>query len=112
MRLSVMATYRPLFQKPEPRRRVKARKNRHESAVKQSVRAQCVERDGYCLVGPLTSLGDCEGPSEWAHFHSHRRSKTRGQPAEERHTVEGSGMMCRRHHKLYDAKRFDLKDLA
>lgn len=100
--------------KPEPRKRSKRRKDRQEKAVKTTVREQCVERDGYCLIatrlpaGLRAVLGPCSGPSEWAHVGTHRRFRTRGQAPESRHTVKGSGMLCEKHHKAYDAHRFDI----
>lgn len=93
--------------------RLKAKRKRHESQVKKSVREQTVERDGDCLIAsrllaPLrTLLGPCDGPSEWAHIGTHRRARTRGQAAERRHTTAGSGMLCQKHHQAYDAYQFD-----
>jgi hypothetical protein len=101
------------FPKPEPHKRVKARKDRHEAAVKKAVREKTVERDGYCLIAsrlPVSLsalLGPCEGPSEWAHIGKQRRARTRGQAPEQRHTTAGSGQMCQKHHRAYDAHQFD-----
>ena len=96
--------------KPEPRKRVKARRKRQEATVATGVRAQCVERDGYCLLRARVfgGFGRCLGPSEWAHIGTHRRAHTRGQAAARRHTTAGSGMLCQRHHAAYDAHEFDL----
>lgn len=47
-------------------------------------------------------FGQCDGPSEWAHFDALKRARTRGRPPEERHTTAGSLMLCRRHHDAYD----------
>jgi hypothetical protein len=91
--------------KPEPRKRAKARRRRREVAVIKDVRAAVAERDGSCrlLGGPF---GPCTAVSEWAHFGSHRRSATRGMDPEERHTSEGSLMLCGGpaggHHHAYD----------
>lgn len=99
--------------KPEPRKRTKGRRERVEARVKKSVREQTVERDGYCLIATrlpralAVLLGPCEGESEWAHVGRHRRCFTRGQQAEERHTTKGSGQLCRKHHRDYDAHKFD-----
>jgi hypothetical protein len=82
--------------KGTPRKRVKGRKQRAERAVKQSVRAACVERDGRCRM----SGEDCDGPSEWAHLAGYRRSQTRGMGPEERHDTRTSLMLCRRHHAM------------
>jgi len=99
--------------KPTPHRRVKARRQRQASQVTRSIRAQCVDRDGYCLLGPVRPMafagyGVCEGPSEWAHIGQHRRSKTRGMAPERRHTTKGSAMLCQRHHHALDQHEFDL----
>lgn len=86
--------------KGEPRKRRKGREKRRESTVAEAVRAECVERDGYCRYGDRT---DCDGPSEWAHLEDKKRARTRGQAPEVRHTTEKSMMLCHRHHALYDA---------
>jgi hypothetical protein len=99
--------------KPEPRKRVKARKQRQEAKVVKSVRAQCVERDGYCAtVTKQTNAADawtwmiqCDGVSEWAHLGDKKRFKTRGQAPEIRHTTAGSLMLCTKHHDDYDEGR-------
>jgi hypothetical protein len=100
--------------KPEPRKRVKGRKQRHAAKVVKSVRAQCVERDGYCKAGAAIRtqpwlesqrLGTCEGVSEWAHLGDKKRFKTRGQAPEIRHTTAGSLMLCTKHHDDYDEGR-------
>ena len=78
-------------------------RNAREGHVKAVVRAECVARDGYCRAQGH-GVGECDGPSEWAHFHSHRRSKTLGQEPEERHTKQGSLMLCKRHHQMYDGQ--------
>jgi hypothetical protein len=113
------------FPKPEPRSRVKRRARREAAAVVRDVRAQCVERDGHCRLlrdsfdgGWCYSCVPCEsgrasaGPSEWAHLHSHRRSKTRGQAPEDRHTTQGSLMLCRSAHRAYDAHRLEIEPLT
>ena len=100
--------------KPEPRKRSKRRRQRTEAKVKTSVRQQCVDRDGYCAIDKRADavtqlLMPCDGPSEWAHIGRHRRSVTRGMAPERRHTTAGSAMLCRRHHRAYDAHQFDIK---
>jgi hypothetical protein len=101
--------------KPEPRKRTKARRDRQESKVKKTVRAQCVERDGDCLIfsrlpaSLRVLLGPCEGQSEWAHIGRHRRFLTRKMEAERRHTTKGSGQLCQKHHQAYDAHLFDFE---
>lgn len=95
-------------------KRQKAKRKRLESKQVKSVRAECVERDVYCLIRTRAthfdkfSLDQCRGPSEWAHFGKHRRCHTRGQAPTERHTTAGSGMLCQRHHRAYDAHEFDV----
>lgn len=79
--------------------RLKRRKVRAEKPVVQRVRAECVERDGDCLV--LTRIGivdECEGESQWAHFSGHRRSQTRKMAPEKRHDSRWTGMLCTFHH--------------
>lgn len=101
--------------KPPPRKRLKARGDRAEAKVKKAVRAECVTRDGHCLIytrlpGSIAVLlGPCDGESQWAHVGRHRRCFTRGLPPEERHTTAGSGMLCDRHHDAYDAHEFDFE---
>jgi hypothetical protein len=102
----------PAIPRPEPRKRVKARKQRHAARVVKSIRAQCVERDGHCRAARdlgVTYGCDwflfCDGPSEWAHLGEKRRFKTRGQTPERRHTTAGSLMLCQHHHRAYDAAR-------
>jgi hypothetical protein len=89
----------------------KRRRDRLEAAVIEEVRAQCVARDGFCRWTGA-GLGACAGPSEWAHFNEKKRFKTRGMDPRERHTTAGSLMMCRRHHRLYDAGRMQVEPLT
>lgn len=100
--------------KPEPRKRSKRRRQHGEKKVERSVRQQCVERDSYCAIDKRADaitqlLMPCEGPSEWAHIGRHRRSLTRGMAPERRHTTAGSAMLCRKHHRAYDAHEFDIR---
>jgi hypothetical protein len=82
-------------------KRLKGRKARTEAKVKRTVRAACVERDGYCLVQRVPGVfANCKGPSEWAHLAGHRRSQTVGMPATYRHNTAWTAMLCNRHHKL------------
>jgi hypothetical protein len=100
-----MGQYGHACPKPEKRARAKARVKRQASAVEQRVRAQVVARDGDCRVGASgwpAVFGPCGGESEWAHLEDKRRFKTRGQPAEVRHTTAGSLMLCTAHHRAYD----------
>ena len=101
------------FPKPEPRVLAKARKRTAEEATQRRIRALVKARDGYCrLVKALPVrmrsdriegvVGPCEGPSEWAHLSSHRRSRTLGQAPEARHLATQTVMLCKRHHRLFD----------
>lgn len=101
--------------KPISRKRLKGRKDRAEAKVKKSVRAQCVDRDGYCRVGDWERNPDdwhadvlagdaCEGPSQWCHMKTHRRSATRGQAPMRRHTTAASFIGCQKHHAQYDGR--------
>lgn len=100
------------FPKPEKRRTTKRRKARAEAVVVKRVRGLCIGRDGYCRVAldirlpfSLSILG-CAGQSEWSHFGTKRRARTLGQEPEERHTTAGTLMLCRKHHRKYDAGLF------
>jgi hypothetical protein len=84
------------------RKAEKAKAKRVEKKVTVDVRAQCVVRDCGCRAD--YDCGPCFGPLEWAHLHAKRRSKTRGQPPEVRHTTADSLMLCRRHHARYDGR--------
>lgn len=84
------------------RQRLKGRKDRDEAKVKRAVRAECVERDGHCLVLKL-GLPGCKGRSTWAHLAGHRRSQTRGLPPTVRHDSRWTAMLCLRHHKQEEA---------
>ncbi len=115
--------------KPESRKRVKGWKDRAEAKQIKTVRATCVERDGKCrvfktltgehggwaILGALVQLEMeylCDGPSEWAHMHSRRRSQTRNQSPEQRHDTAHSLMLCRFHHAEYDAHRLHITALT
>lgn len=94
--------------KGDSRKRVKGRKDRSEAKVKRAVRAECMARDGYCLVLTRLNLPGCKGPSTWAHFSGHRRSQTRGMSPERRHSSLFSGMLCERHHKQEESGQFQV----
>jgi hypothetical protein len=107
--------------KPVTRRRLKGRQARAEAQVKRKIRAVCVQRDGHCRAGGFNGLKDqrselfwpnCSYQSEWAHLHSRRRSKTRGQAPEIRHDTRHSLMLCRFHHAEYDQHRLQITDLS
>lgn len=82
-------------------RRAKAAKDKRVAA---KVRAVVAERDGYCRLSERDDCFGCDGVSEWAHMHEERRSKTRGLPPDQRHTTQGSLMLCKRHHDRYDGR--------
>ena len=101
--------------KGTPRKTLARRQQREEDKVKREVRAKCVERDGRCRIASWEDHPEdwhadalehvCEGPSEWAHFKSHRRSKTIGQAPETRHTTAASAMLCQLAHDQYDGRQ-------
>lgn len=67
------------------------------------VREECVDRDGHCRLAPAQHLfGPCRGPSQWSHRAGRKRSQTRGEAPERRHTTADSMMQCQRHHELYE----------
>lgn len=88
-----------------PTARYRAKRRRAEQPVVKSVRAKCVERDGYCR---LMGLSPCAGPSQWMHLGEKKRARTRGMRPEQRHTTAGTAMGCERHHGLYDTGQIEL----
>jgi hypothetical protein len=94
-----------------PTARARARKVHAETPVIKRVRQQCVRRDGYCRIGkaPVATVGECGGPSEWAHVGAKKRARTRGQVPELRHDRRHSLMGCQRHHRLYDAGELQIE---
>lgn len=105
--------YSQLAQSKGPTRKtLKGRKRRAEDKVKGLVRAHVEARDGFCVLNRLGygdvlagDLGDCEGFSEWAHTAAKRRSQTRNQAPEIRHTTHDSFKACTKHHDMYDGRR-------
>src|SRR3990167_1855659 len=95
------------LKKPEPRKRIKGRKDRRESQVKQQVRALCVARDGDCRMAGI-SWHVCGGASEWAHLGDKKRARTRGMKPEIRHTTDGSLMLCTTAHQDNDQGRMHI----
>lgn len=92
------------FPKPEPLKRTKARKARTEAKVIAQVKLAVMERDGSCRMA-VTGVGACAGVLDWAHLPQWRRSATRGKPATERHTTQGTVLLCRKHHEMLDGQR-------
>lgn len=113
-----------MFPKPEPRDKQKAREKRAEAVVISEVRKLVSDRDHYCRLYWFTQetrhaiedlFGPCAGKSEWAHMGDHRRFKTRGKEPEERHTTNGSLMLCEAHHRGargYDTNYFSIEPLT
>lgn len=102
-----MGEWAPLW-KPEPRKKIKARKDRAEAEVKKRNRAIVAERDGYCRLGTRAAravFGDCQGFSEWNHLW--KRSRSRNVDSEERHATGVTAMHCQRHH--YDVDHYVIK---
>ena len=79
-----------------------------ERAVIAKVRLLVDARDGYCRIAKhlpeSACLGACSGSSQWAHLGQSRRCYTRKMDPTLRHTVEGTVMLCARHHALYDGQ--------
>lgn len=108
--------------KPEPRKKQKGREDRLEAKVIKEQRAETVDRDDYCRLHyhdaemrakVVAMFGSCKGPSEWSHYNrTHRRSKTVGQPPEERHQRKHSLMLCDYHANQYDENRMDIEELT
>jgi hypothetical protein len=84
------------------RKAEKAKAGRAEKRVKTDVRDCRLQNLSDRYEG--TSDFTCDGPPEWAHLQAKRRSKTRGQPPDVRHTTEDSLILCRRHHARYDGR--------
>lgn len=123
------------YSKPLPRKvrkpkgvtaKYRAKRKRKDDAVAGVVRADVDERDGYCRIGmsrsgdqAMMSPGDaiviglyqdawggkCAGSSEWCHMHVKRRSQTRNQAPEVRHTTAHSFKGCQFHHDCYDGRQ-------
>lgn len=91
------------------RKRLKGRKDRDEAKVKKAVRAECVTRDGYCLVQTRVGIQDeCKGRSVWSHLRGHRRSRTRGMAPEKRHDTRFTAMLCQRHDRLEETGKYEV----
>ena len=105
---------RRVRKKPGPTAKARAKRARAEAPIKKTVRAACVERDGYCVIWgqrPYRDIGgatifmsgyECDGPPQWTHMHSRRRSQPRNQAPEMRHDTAHSFMACQKHHDQYD----------
>jgi hypothetical protein len=114
-----------LLPKGKTRKQLKAREDRVETKVKHAVRAQVFAREGErCAVVSrlnvreslqvMQRFGICGGMLTWAHLSGHRRSRTMGMDATERHQSETSLALCRDHHYAEERMglRFDPQDEA
>ncbi len=97
--------YQSRRRKPGPTAKYRAKRKRADDQWRLMIRARCVVRDGYCK---FSGFGGCEGKSEHAHLEEKRRAYTRGMEPEERHTMQGSMMLCAKHHQLYDARKIQI----
>ncbi len=110
MRELTYERYHSKRKKPGPTAKARAKRKRAESPVARRVRAICVERDGTCrywkdIFADCFASVECDGPSEWAHLEDYKRGRTRNMKPELRHTTTGTAMLCRKHHREYDAGR-------
>lgn len=94
--------------KGDSRKRIKGREDRAEKKTKTQVRAECVDRDGYCRVAEMMRTL-CNGPSQWTHLEDKRRCFTRGMKPTDRHSTQWTCQMCQGHHAAYDAHHFDVR---
>ena len=86
-----------------------------ERTVSTQVRAKVSQRDGPCRIGKnllASFFGRCAGVPEWAHLGDKRRFKTRGMEPEDRHTTQGTAMLCTAHHSAYDLHLIDIQPLT
>lgn len=86
-----------------------------ERTVSTQVRALVSKRDGPCRIGKnllASFFGRCAGVPEWAHLGDKRRFKTRNQAPEDRHTTQGTTMLCHAHHEAYDRHRIEIQMLT
>jgi hypothetical protein len=98
------------FAKGPTRAELKGSFDYRERQIIKANRAYCERRDGDCRIGywgeiAIALFGECMSTSEWNHFR--RRSKSRGEPPEERHSTEVTGMLCGRHHDMVDEHEID-----
>jgi hypothetical protein len=98
------------FAKGPTRAELKGSSNYRERQIIKVNRAHCERRDGDCRIGywgdiAIALFGECMSAPEWNHFR--RRSKSRGEPPEQRHSTEVTGMLCGRHHDMVDEHEID-----
>lgn len=107
MREQIVVPSRSRRKTPGPTAKYRAKRRRAEGVVAKKVREKCVDRDGYCRY-----QSGCDGPSEWAHLGEKKRARTRGMAPERRHSTEGSLMLCRYHHGLYDSGQMTITPMT
>lgn len=95
--------------KPEPLKRINARKKRTEDKVQAQVRREVFARDEGCRVWSprdLSVLSDpvmvCNGRLTLAHLE--RRSKNMRAAPEKKHRVDRCVVLCLRHHQMEEGK--------
>lgn len=108
--------------KPEPRQKARARERRAEKPAMDVAYQHADGRDGYCRLYWSDAktreqawglFGKCRGRSTLAHYNeTHRRSKTRGRPPDERHQGQHAMKLCERHHSDYDQHRFEIEEMT
>lgn len=97
----------PACPKPTPRKTLKARKDRHERGVIDTVRAEVMAREGYgCRFRFNPELGKCQGAIQWCHLWDKVRSRTMGMNPAERHLSSHSLAACLAHHDAIDARAY------
>lgn len=86
-----------------------------ERKLIQIIRATVLDRDGPCRIGKnllASYFGRCAGVGEWAHLGDKRRFKTRNMDPTERHTTQGTAMLCTAHHAAYDRHLIEIQALT
>jgi hypothetical protein len=88
-------------------------KQRKDLAYADKIKRKVDELDAWCRLEPLNArelalVGPCKGGMTWAHLPDWRRSKTRNEEPEKRHTLQGSFKCCVGHHAALDQKKFGI----
>jgi hypothetical protein len=103
---------KPRTARQRKRNRIKVRNRRRklaEAPVIAQVRAECVERDKYCVVATRCGIeGECKGESVWGHLRGWRRSKTRKMAPEKRHSSLWTAMFCQFHDRLEESGQYEI----
>jgi hypothetical protein len=97
------------------RAELKGKVDYRERQIIQRNRARCERRDGDCRIGywgdlAIELFGECYGKSEWNHFD--KRSLTRGEDPEDRHSTQRTGMACATHHRMLDEHEIKFEALT